>query len=84
MQKLSLIQTLASEPSTVKNDTKPKKDYLVYILENEGQPATKIGIPLEKVDEFDALIESTEDLDIEAVIPKFSGIKNMRCIDACH
>lgn len=75
MQKLSLIQTLASEPSTVKSDTKPKKDYLVYILENEGQPVTKIAIPLEKVDEFDALIESTEDLDIEAVITKFSGIK---------
>lgn len=82
MQKLSLIQTLASEPSTVKNDTKPKKDYLVYILENEGQPVTKIGIPLEKVDEFDALIESTE--GYRGCNNKVFWYKNMRCIDACH
>lgn len=70
MKDLTLLQQLQS----VKPIAKIQKEYTVYHLEEEAG-VTKIGIPSEKVDEFDtAIAQDGYPQNVAEFIAKYDGV----------
>jgi hypothetical protein len=71
MKSLKVLQELQSISIDTKKqqESSDKKQYMVYCLED-----TKLGVPLDKVDDFDLFLETTSDFEIQDILKKFEAI----------
>jgi hypothetical protein len=71
MKSLTVLQELQSisVDSKKQQESSDKKQYMVYCIED-----IKLGVPLDKVDDFDLFLETANDFDIEDILKKFEAI----------